>query len=135
MVLLYADRITESMQKAIDETERRRKIQLAYNAEHGITPETIKKEIRHSLAEQIKARRVAQEAIRLGESEYDKVELAGQIEREMLEAAEALDFERAAVLRDQLRELKELPELVLADSQRKKSTFLAGKKQKRRRKG
>jgi len=135
MVLLYADRVTESMQKAIDETERRRKIQLAYNQEHNITPETIKKEIRQSLTEQIKARRVAQEAIRLGESEYDKVELAGQIEREMLEAADALDFERAAVLRDQLRELKELPELVLADSHRKKSTFLAAKKQQRRKKG
>lgn len=131
-VLLYADKVTESMRKAIDETGRRRTIQLAYNQEHNITPETIKKEIRNSLTEQIKARRVAQEAIRLGETEYDKVELAGQIEREMLEAAEALDFERAAVLRDQLRELKELPELVLADSHRKKSTFLATKKQKRR---
>ncbi len=131
-VLLYADTVTESMRKAIDETGRRRTIQLAYNQEHNITPETIKKEIRNSLTEQIKARRVAQEAIRLGDSEYDKVELAGQIEREMLEAAEALDFERAAVLRDQLRELKELPELVLADSHRKKSTFLAAKKQKRR---
>ncbi len=131
-VLLYADRVTESMRKAIDETERRRKIQLAYNQEHNITPETIKKEIRNTLTEQIKARRVAQEAIRLGDSEYDKVELAGQIEREMLEAAESLDFERAAVLRDQLRELKELPELVLADSHRKKSNFLATKKQKGR---
>lgn len=134
-VLLYADTITESMRKAIDETERRRTIQLAYNQEHQITPETIKKEIRNSLTEQIKARHVAQEAIRLGDSEYDKVELAGQIEREMLEAAEALDFERAATLRDQLRELKELPELVLADSHRKKSTFLATKKHKRRGKG
>ena len=84
--------------------------------------------------EQIKARHVAQEAIRLGDSEYDKVELTSQIEREMLEAAETLDFERAAVLRDQLRELKELPELVLADSHKKKSHFLASKKQKRHKK-
>jgi excinuclease ABC subunit B len=130
-VFLYADAVTESMQKAIDETERRRRIQLAYNREHQITPETIKKEIRQSLTEQIKARRVAQQAIHLGDSEYDKVELAAQIEREMYEAAEALDFERAATLRDQLRELKELPELVLADSRRKKSSFLAAQKQKR----
>jgi len=131
-VFLYADTVTDSMRKAIDETSRRRKIQLAYNKEHNITPETIRKEIRKSLSEQIKARRVAREAVRLGDSEYDKVELAGQIEKEMLEAADALDFERAAFLRDQLRELKELPELVLADSRRKKSNFLHGKKLKRR---
>jgi len=113
-VFLYADRVTDSMQKAIDETNRRRTIQQAYNEEHNITPETIRKEIRRSLTEQIKAQRVAREAVRLGDSEYDKVEMATQIEREMFEAAEALDFERAAGLRDQLRELKELPELIVS---------------------
>jgi len=130
-VFLYADTVTESMQKAIDETNRRRKIQLKYNKEHNITPETIKKEIRKSLADRIKARRTAREAIRFDESEYDKVQLAEQIEKEMLEAAQELDFERAAFLRDQLRELKELPELVLADSRRKKRHHLAMRKLKR----
>jgi excinuclease ABC subunit B len=100
------------MQNAIDETERRRKIQLEYNREHNITPETIKKEIRRSLTDQIKARQTARQAVRFGDSEYEKVELASQIEKEMLEAAQSLDFERAAFLRDQLRELKELPELL-----------------------
>ena len=119
-VFFYADTVTQSMQKAIDETSRRRKIQLRYNKEHGIKPETIRKEIRRSLTEQIKARRTAREAIRFGDHEYDKVELASQIEKEMLEAAEALDFERAAFLRDQLKELKELPEFVLIDSSKKK---------------
>jgi len=113
-VFLYADRVTDSMQKAIDETNRRRTIQTAYNKEHNITPETIRKEIRRSLTEQIKAQRVAREAVRLGDAEYDKVEMAAQIEREMFEAAESLDFERAASLRDQLRELKELPELIVS---------------------
>jgi len=108
------------MQKAIDETNRRRKIQLEYNRRHNITPETIKKEIRKGLAGQISARRVARQAVRLGHGEYEKVELANQIEKEMLEAAQALDFERAAFLRDQLRQLKELPEFVLIESREKR---------------
>ncbi len=131
-VFLYADTVTKSMQKAIDETDRRRKIQLKFNKEHNITPETIKKEIRSSLTEQIKARKTAREAVRFGDYEYDKVELASQIEKEMLEAAEALDFERAAFLRDQLRELKELPEFVLINSGKKKKNYLATKKQRKK---
>jgi len=109
-VLLYADMVTESMQKAIDETNRRRKIQLKYNRENNITPETIRKEIRRSLADIVKARHTAQQALRFSESEYDNVQLAAEIEKEMYTAAEQLDFERAAFLRDQLKQLKELPE-------------------------
>lgn len=131
MVFLYADKMTRSMQYAIDETERRRVIQLEYNKRHNITPETIKKEIRHSLTEQIKARKVAREAVRFGDNEYDKVQLASQIEKEMLEAAQSLDFEKAAFLRDQLKELKDLPELVLFESKRKKRDFLITKKSKK----
>jgi excinuclease ABC subunit B len=119
-VFLYADRVTESMQKAIDETNRRRKIQLKFNKDHNITPETIRKEIRRGLADQVKARRTARQAVQLGHGEYEKVELAAQIEKEMLEAAQALDFERAAFLRDQLRELRELPEFVLIESSKKR---------------
>jgi excinuclease ABC subunit B len=130
-VYLYADTITESMQKAIDETSRRRKIQLEYNREHNITPETIRKEIRSGLNLELKARQAAREAVRFEPDEFEKVELAGQIEKEMLEAAESLDFERAAFLRDKLKELKELPQLVLLDSKKKKSKFLATKKLKR----
>jgi excinuclease ABC subunit B len=130
-VFLYADTVTPSMQKAIDETNRRRKIQEKYNEEHNITPETIKKEIRKSLTEQIKARQTARQAVRFAAGEYEKVELASQIEKEMLEAARSLDFERAAFLRDQLRELKELPELVLVNSRKKKRDFLATKKLKK----
>ncbi len=132
-VFLYADTVTPSMQNAIDETSRRLKIQLKYNRDHKVTPETIKKEIRRSLGEQIRARQVAREAVRFGDSEYDKVEMAGQIEKEMLEAAESLDFERAAFLRDQLRQLKELPELVLVDSRKKKRDFMTIRQEKIRR--
>jgi excinuclease ABC subunit B len=129
-VLLYADTVTESMQKAIDETNRRRKIQVKYNKEHNITPETIRKEIRSGLAAELKARKAAREAVRFEEDEFEKVELAGAIEKEMLEAAQNLDFERAAYLRDRLKELKELPELVLLESRRKKRDHQAAKKAK-----
>jgi len=133
-VFLYADTVTKSMQKAIDETDRRRKIQLKYNKEHDITPETIRKEVRKGLTEQIKARATARQAVRFEDGEYEKVELTSQIEKEMLEAAESLDFERAAFLRDQLRELKELPQFVLIESSKKKSNYAATKKLKSRKK-
>ncbi len=120
-VFLYADVVTASMQKAIDETNRRRKIQIKYNQDHNITPQTIKKEIRKSLAEMVKARQTAREAVRFNETEYEKTELANQIESEMLEAAGALDFEKAALLRDQLSELRDLPELLIIESKQKKA--------------
>jgi excinuclease ABC subunit B len=110
-VFLYADKVTESMQKAIDETNRRRTIQMQYNKEHNITPETIKKQIYAGLQDKLKARQVARQAVSLSDDEYDAAEIAAQIEKEMLEAAEKLDFERAAYLRDQLKELKELPQI------------------------
>jgi excinuclease ABC subunit B len=119
-VFLYADTVTKSMHRAIDETNRRRRIQLDFNRRNNITPETVKKEIRRGLAEQIKARKVARDAVKFGHTEYEKVELASQIEQEMLNAAQALNFERAAYLRDQLRELKQMPEFALVTSSEKR---------------
>ncbi|MCK4914490.1 MAG: UvrB/UvrC motif-containing protein, partial [Planctomycetes bacterium] len=92
-------------------TQRRRKIQLEYNKKHNIKPETIKKEIRKGLLEQVKARDTAQKAVKLNNNEYEKVEMVGQLEKEMFQAAEMLDFERATALRDKLKELKDLPQL------------------------
>ncbi len=114
-VILYADRVTPSMERAISETNRRRELQTAYNLEHGIEPETIRKAIRNSLEQEMSARRVAREAVRASETEFDRGEAVATLEKEMLEAAEKLDFERAAMLRDRIRELQDAPVLKKAD--------------------
>jgi excinuclease ABC subunit B len=116
-VILYADKITPSMQRAMDETNRRREIQLAYNAEHGITPDTVHKAIRAGLMGEVAAMRRVREAVHADEGDYDRNELVQQLEREMLQAAEELDFERAAALRDHIKELKQSPELKVAAAQ------------------
>jgi len=105
-VYLYADRVTPAMAQAIDETSRRRKIQLEYNRANNITPRTIRKAIRTTLADQLRARQVARDAIRASEQEFDTVELLAQLEAEMYEAAEKLEFERAAQLRDRIEAIK-----------------------------
>jgi excinuclease ABC subunit B len=109
-VFLYADRITDAMQKAISETQRRREIQLAWNKEHNITPQTIKKAIRTALADEMRARTVARQAIRATDEEYDRTEVLAELEKEMLAAAEAMEFEKAARLRDRIAELKGEPD-------------------------
>jgi excinuclease ABC subunit B len=110
-VILYADTITPAMQKAIDETARRRQVQLAYNAEHGITPVTIQKAIRTGIESEIKARRTVQDAIRADDQSMDATEIIKLLDEEMLQAAQNLEFERAAQLRDKINELKGAPTL------------------------
>ncbi len=109
-VILYADKMTEAMQTAIDETQRRREKQLAYNAEHGITPQTVRKAIRQGLELELRAHKTAQQAVAEDEGEYDRLELMAELEKKMLEAAEALEFEKAAQLRDRIAELKAMPD-------------------------
>ncbi|RLQ85081.1 excinuclease ABC subunit UvrB [Planomicrobium sp. Y74] len=109
-VIMYADRITDSMQKAIDETTRRRTIQAAYNEEHGITPITIQKKIRDVIRATV-ASEEAEEYVSKATSgkklnKEDRLKLIALLETEMKEAAKALDFERAAELRDTVLELK-----------------------------
>ena len=110
-VKLYADKVTPSMQRAMDETDRRRSLQLAYNEEHGITPETIVKEIRSSLERLVNAHKVAAEAIHASEAQLNRAELIVMLEKEMLEAAEGLEFEKAARLRDRIQELRDAPQM------------------------
>jgi excinuclease ABC subunit B len=116
-VILYGDRETDSMRRAIEETNRRREIQLKYNADHGITPDTVKKAIRESLIGEVAAMKRVREAVHADETEYDRDELIHELEREMLRAAEELDFEKAAALRDHIKKLKEQPELRIAAAQ------------------
>jgi excinuclease ABC subunit B len=125
MVYLYADRVTDSMARAISETDRRRDVQLAYNREHNITPQTIRKAIRSALSEEMEARRIAREAVNASEAEYDVVELVAQLEQEMFAAAEALEFEKAARLRDRVTELKGM---VLGGKAEKKDRATKGTK-------
>ncbi|MBQ3384847.1 MAG: excinuclease ABC subunit UvrB [Erysipelotrichaceae bacterium] len=106
-VIMYGDIITDSMQKAIDETNRRRAIQEKFNAEHGIVPTTIRKEIReaiHSRETHEMAMKYMSKKIRKNAREQE--ELIKRLEKEMREAARILDFERAAELRDMIMELK-----------------------------
>jgi len=105
-VILYADKITLSMQRAIDETQRRRKLQLEYNREHAITPETIVKAIRRGIEEETSARAIARSAVGRDELGDATLEYANALEAEMLAAAESLEFERAAALRDKILALR-----------------------------
>ena len=106
-VILYGDIITDSMKKAIDETARRRRIQMAYNEEHHITPQTIRKDIR----EVIEATKVVEEKQLYRErpdftNEKSKERYIKQLEKEMQKAAKDLEFEKAALLRDSIMELR-----------------------------
>jgi excinuclease ABC subunit B len=101
-VILYADNLTDSMGRAIRETDRRRKIQLAYNQEHDITPETVRKEIRSLIAASAQGEAVEVEA----EPGEDAEDLFLRLEGEMLAAADRLEFEKAAELRDRLKKLR-----------------------------
>ena len=108
-VIMYADRITDSMQRAMDETERRREIQQAYNKEHGIVPQTIKKPIKPLIETTLVAETMA--AYDAGEkpkkklSKKDKENLVKTLLKEMQQASRAMEFERAAELRDMILEL------------------------------
>ncbi len=105
-VILYGDQVTKSMQKAIEETERRRKIQMWHNKQHNIKPQTIRKGIRKSINEEISSRKVVRELIKEEESVYVTQEYIRELEEEMLNAARELHFEKAAEIRDKITQLQ-----------------------------
>ena len=105
-VILYADKITDSMQKMLDVTSKRRELQIAFNKAHGITPKTIRRAVQESLRIAEAADQTVANVVKdSGEGGYDVVEARRQLEEEMQAAAAALEFERAAMLRDQLFQL------------------------------
>ena len=106
-VIMYADSVTDSMERAISETYRRREVQLKYNEEHGIVPQTIKKDVREIL--EISTREHT-EKMGKGKKRMSQTELRATIEKltaEMKNAAQILEFEHAAYLRDKIKKLKE----------------------------
>ena len=105
-VILYADKVTGSMQRAMDETSRRRKLQEEFNRENGITPRSIKKEILPGIEEEIRTHKIVRNVVGDDETTFEKRENVLFLEKEMLDAAEKLDFERAAELRDSIESLK-----------------------------
>lgn len=112
-VIMYADKITDSMKAAIDETNRRREIQIAYNKKYGIIPQTIKKPIENNLLSLVASYRdlediVAEEMVDLGIEQKDLPKLIDKLEKDMHKAAKILDFERAAEIRDKLKKLREM---------------------------
>ena len=132
-VILYADKMTEAMKNAIAETNRRRKIQMQYNEEHGITPQTVRKNIATSIESGVDAHRRANEAIsQTAETIYITEEYLAELEREMLAAAESLEFERAANLRDQINKLKDSVGQPLTASMTVREDSEGGRKRGRR---
>jgi len=111
-VIFYADHVTDSMKRALDETERRRVKQRAYNEEHGIEPATILKDIHNPLVQMMNLDLYSAGPARLsevaGEMDMPLAERISRLEKEMKAAAKRLEFEEAATLRDQIRELREL---------------------------
>jgi excinuclease ABC subunit B len=135
-VILYADKMTDSMQKAIDETRRRRQIQEQYNLEHGITPETVRKNIRVGIESEAAAHREANAAVgQSEETEYVTQEYINELEAEMMAAAESLEFERAAALRDRIVQLQDSVGQKLREVQAESYTPASRGRQRRGRKG
>lgn len=133
-VILYADKITDSMRAAMEETRRRREIQESYNTKHGITPVSIKKTMRAGIeSDAAKHRRTEAAAKSDSKGQYITLEYVEALEQEMLAAAENLEFERAAAIRDRVLQLREHIGKPMSDIELEKSPASSGANQRGRR--
>jgi len=132
-VILYAQDVTKSMRRAIRETNRRREIQIKYNKEHGIEPQTIRKAIREGIEKEISDSRYAYEVVGESEEQYFSMEHIRELEEEMQAAAAELEFERAAELRDRILKIKgQTVASTATAAPQKRSTRRRGARRRRR---
>jgi excinuclease ABC subunit B len=132
-VILYGDKVTEAMKNAIQETDRRRSLQMAYNEKHGITPKTIIKPIKDDIGADLRNHREANEALVNENTVFITEEMIEELQTEMIQAAEALEFERAGLLRDRIGQLKEAVGKPLKSVEGAKAKSSKGGKKKGRR--
>ncbi len=131
-VVLFADQVTGSMQRLLDVSEYRRVRQLAYNEEHGITPKSVRRAVQESLHVILKAREVEQGIVNESPADFDLNELIRELERDMASAAASLEYERAALLRDQIAELKTGSGVAKIEPKRTPVKYPAGRRTRRR---
>ncbi len=131
-VVLFADQVTGSMQRLLDVSEYRRTRQLAYNQEHGITPRSVRRAVQESLHVILKARDVEQSIVQESPADFDLHELIRELERDMAAAAASLEYERAALLRDQIAELKSGSGVARIEPKRAPVKYPAGRRARKR---
>jgi excinuclease ABC subunit B len=122
-VILYADVMTNSIKKFLAVTERRRQKQIAYNKEHNITPRSVSRAVEESLATYESKRKEADAVLRDAKMDVDITETINELEDEMLAAANELKFEKAALLRDQIKELKQMIDDILSTKETKPASY------------
>jgi excinuclease ABC subunit B len=120
-VILYADTMTDSIKRTIEETDRRRKIQMQYNQTHGITPRGIQRALDESLSSWREAREFLKDVAHKDETDFAKDELIYELEDQMKAAADRLEFEQAALIRDKIYQIKKIKKHDKQDSKRNKN--------------
>jgi excinuclease ABC subunit B len=131
-VVLFADQVTGSIQRLLDVSEYRRARQLAYNEEHGITPKSVRRAVQESLHVILKAREVEQGIVHESPADFDLNELIRELERDMASAAAGLEYERAALLRDQIAELKTGSGITKIEPKRRPIKYPTGRRGRKR---